>query len=554
MNERSSVLSALCSAPQISVLIAGGGVNGIGLFRELCLQGVDCLLAERRDFVSGASSKSSRLIHGGLRYLENGEVRLVRTALIERDRLLGNAPHYVRPLQVVIPFYSYLGGILKCPLLFAGLPLQPGGRGALVTKAGLLFYDMVSRKYHRLPRHSFFTRKAALSDFPELSGDILGAASYWDARITEAERLCIELLEEALGACPDSFALNYLEVLDRRGEQVLLRDAVSGEVLAVRPRVVINAAGAWIDRVNERLGLNAKLIGGTKGSHLVIRNDKLHRALRGRMLYYEYADGRLCLAFPLEDTVLVGTTDIPVDDPDRARCERSEVEYLLSALKSVLPGLEVSERQIVHSFCGVRPLPAERANVPGRISRDHRIVRFGPAGDRPFPVFSLVGGKWTTFRALSEEACDRVLDLLGMKRRVWTKKRPIGGGRNWPADPERWSENVARTSGLSKERVASLLGRYGTRAAELAREFTSSGDRPLDTLPDFSYREIERIVRREFVVSLSDIVYRRTLIGISGRALPEALQELARVAGRILGWNEEKCREQIHRVRAEVGT
>ncbi len=244
---REGVRRAFLENPAVSVLIVGGGINGAGLFRELALQGVDCLLVEKSDFSSGATSKSSRMIHGGLRYLENREFALVRESLRERNRLLANAPHFVSPLRTSIPLFSTWGGTVKSPLVFLGFPVRPGGRGALVVKLGLSFYDFVTRKDRRTPTHFFSSREESLRLHPGLNPAIVATANYWDAAISQAERLTIELVREALAANPRCRALHYATPRGMEDGAVAIADAVTGESFRVRPRIAVNAAGAWVD-------------------------------------------------------------------------------------------------------------------------------------------------------------------------------------------------------------------------------------------------------------------------------------------------------------------
>jgi len=549
---RKTTIQGLNERPEIPVLILGGGINGLGLFRELALQGVDCLVVDRDDFVAGASSKSSRMIHGGLRYLENREFRLVREALAERNRLLENARHYVSPLETFLPLFSYFGGLVRTPLVFLGAPLRPGGRGAVVVKAGLTFYDFFTRKNRKTPRHRFSFRKAALRAVPGLNPAVKAAATYWDARITQAERFCIELIQDARTARPSCRALNYVELKGAQKGALLFQDRETGETFSVRPRIVVNATGAWVDRTNELLGFTTRFMGGTKGSHLVVDNKQLLSALGDRMIYYEYRDGRICIAFGFMGKVIMGSTDIPVSDPDAARCDEEEVEYMLETIRSILPGIPVSRDQIVYKFCGVRPLPAEDADVPGRISRDHKIEIQDPEGERTFPVFSLVGGKLTTFRALAEQTADRLIPRLGSKRKTRTDSIPIGGGKNFPADREPWIERVAAASNLTRERVSVLLDRYGTTAESYALSVGSAGETPLETLPGYTVEEIERIAAEEYVAHLTDLVCRRSVIALLGHARPDALRELAKVVGNALGWREERTSEEVESASAEI--
>jgi glycerol-3-phosphate dehydrogenase len=555
MGWREETLRRLELEPDVSVLILGGGINGLGLFRELALQGVDCLVVDRADFAAGASSKSSRMIHGGLRYLENREIRLVRESLKERNLLLENAPHLVSPLRTTMPLRSYLGGIIASPLVFLGLPVKPGGRGALIVKLGLWFYDFVTRRHRKTPKHYFTSREEALRSIPGLDPAIVTAATYWDASISQAERLCIELLDDARAANSRCSALNYASVEEVAGDAVRLRDQPTGAVVTVRPAVVVNATGAWVDATNAALGLTTRFMGGTKGSHLVLDNRELAASLGDRMIYYEHGDGRICIIVPFMGKVIMGSTDIRIDDPDAARCEEDEIDYILSSARGVFPGIPVSRDQIVFTFCGVRPLPAASDRATGTISRDHRIETIEPDARRAFPVLSLVGGKLTTFRALAEEAADRILARLRVRRVTSTENTPIGGGRDFPRDAaarDAWITRVAAASKLSRERIAALLARYGTRAERHALGLEGQGETPLTTLPGYTAEEIRRIATEEYVEHLTDIVARRSVIALAGDATQPALEELAEIAGGERGWNAARRAEEVARALREL--
>ncbi len=573
MNPREQTLQGIRANPEVPVLILGGGVNGTGLFRELALQGVDCLLVDKSDFVAGASSKSSRMIHGGLRYLENREFQLVREALFERNRLLENAPHYVSPLKTTMPLFSYLGGLARSALIFSGLSVTPGSRGVVPVKIGLAFYDFITRKDRRTPTHFITSRDESLRSIPGLNPNIAATATYWDAWITQAERLCIELIQDARAANPNCRAINYVRPRGIEDGAVILEDEVTGETVAVRPRVLANATGGWIDVTNETLGLPTRYMGGTKGSHLVIDCRPLHEAIGERMVYYQHADGRVCIVFPFMDKVIMGSTDIRVADPDTAACDQNEIDYMLATLRGVFPGIDVSREDIVFAFCGVRPLPASEGEVLANVSRGHSIRTIEPArngspgrkaaraagrlrnGDRAFPVYNLIGGKWTTFRAFAEQTADRVLERLGAERRCSTAHLPIGGGRNFPADAgqkEAWIASAAKASGLDETRLAALLDRYGAAAGLWATQADAGAERPLESLPDYTVGEIARIAADEYVEHLTDLVCRRSTIALLGDARRDVLQELAEVIAPPLGWDDARKEEEVERTLAEV--
>ena len=548
MTWRSDILQGLKADPNVSVLILGGGVNGVGLLRELALQGVDCLLVDKADFVAGASSKSSRMIHGGLRYLEHRELRLVRESLFERNRLLENAAHYVTPERTTIPVFSWLGGFLRSALIFTGFPVRPGSRGALPVKVGLWFYDFVTRKNRRTPTHYFTSREGSLRTIPGLNPAIVATATYWDAKITQAERLCIELIHDARRADPRCRAINYVRPVRLDGGAVVLADEASGETVAVRPTVVVNATGAWVDKTNAALGLQTRYMGGTKGSHLVLDCPELHDAVGDRMVYYQHADGRVCIVFTFMGRVIMGSTDIRVGDPDAAECDDAEIEYMMTTLRGVFPNVRIPRGKILFTFCGVRPLPAEDKEVLANVSRGHAIEVIEAAPERPFPLYCLIGGKWTTFRAFAEQAADRLLPRLGVARRSATGGVPIGGGKGFPAAPgqrNEWIRGAARASGLAEDRVAVLLERYGTAAEAYARKVGAGGERPLRSLPSYAVEEVGYILETEYVEHLADLVYRRSVIGLLGDARPEVLRELAAVAGRVLGWDAAREEQEV---------
>jgi len=553
--DRNRILQSIQDHPRVPVLILGGGINGAGLFRELALQGVDCLLVDKADFASGATSKSSRMIHGGLRYLENREFRLVRESLTERNRLLLNAAHYVSPLKTTIPLFSWLGGLVRSGLIFFGFDVRPGGRGALIVKLGLSFYDFVTRKRRMTPRHCFTPKGRSLREVPGLNPRIVASASYWDARISEAERLCVELVQDAIAANPACRALNYVRPEGVEAGAVVLKDEVTGERVAVQPQIVVNASGAWVDFTNAALGVTSHFIGGTKGSHLVVDNPQLYDALGDRMVYYQHADGRICIVFRFMDKVLMGSTDIRIEDPETARCEEDEIAYMLATLRDVFPDIEIRREQIVYTFCGVRPLPASGRDVTGTISRGHSVRIVEPESDRPFPIYCLIGGKWTTFRAFAEQVADRLLPRLGVERRCHTDTIPIGGGRGFPASDElreQWIRRVAEKSGASRERVATLLARYGTTAEAYLAAADARAETPLQSLPDYTVGEIERIAASEWGVHLTDLLCRRSLIALRGRATDEAVAELAEVVGAVLGWDAPKRLEEARLAMSEV--
>jgi glycerol-3-phosphate dehydrogenase len=466
MTERSRTyfLDRLKQRRHVSVLIIGAGINGAGLFRDLSMQQVDCLLIDKADFASGASSAPSRLIHGGLKYLETGDFRLVAESTLERNLLLKNAPHVVLPLETLLPIHSYFGGIVASALRFFGVKSKLADRGAIISSLGLMIYDFLGRHDRTMPRHHVALRERSLRSLPLLDPAIKATATYFDAQVTQAERLNYELVADGLAACEEAAAANYVTVDHVEGNTLWLRDLVADECFSVTADLIVNAGGAWIDHVNRSLGIERKYIGGAKGSHLIVTHPELHRQLQGRMVYFGSKDGRICLVYPFMDRLLIGSTDIRVDDPDQIRCEDSEVEYMLGVLREIFPGLELDASNITYRYSGVRPLPYSDAANPGDVSRDH-VVHSDHLPDTRVPVLSLVGGKWTTFRGFAESVADDTLKHLGRSRKVSTRNEAIGGGRDFPrtaADRAAWISELAARCDMSVEWAETLLSRYGT--------------------------------------------------------------------------------------------
>jgi glycerol-3-phosphate dehydrogenase len=554
----------LAARPYADVLILGGGINGLATFRDLAMQGVDVALAEQADFVSGASAASSHMIHGGIRYLENGEFRLVHEAVTERNGLLRTAPHYVRPLQTTIPIFSTFSGVLSAPLRFlrhgAGKPRE---RGAALIKIGLVIYDSFSRGgglfgKGTVPRHTVHGRKRSLRQLPELNPAVKYTATYWDASLHDPERLALDVLRDGRAAGGDrARAANYTAAVGTRDGRVVLRDAETGDETPFTASVVINASGPWTDLTNVALGDATRYMGGTKGSHIVLDHPDLLAATGGRELFFENKDGRIVLIYPLKGRVLVGTTDLEHDMADPVVCTDAEVDYFIDLIGQVLPAIDVDRSDIVFRFSGVRPLPGHGDLAPGFVSRDYRIesesLTGGAAASRA-TVLSLVGGKWTTFRASAEHLADRALMLLAHPRRRSTKGVPIGGGRDFPTTERARQQWIARhADDLAPGRVATLLDRYGTVAAAIAEAIAADpDDAPLAHAPGYSSGELRHLAANEDVRHLEDVLLRRTSIAFTGGATREAAREIAEAIAPALGWDDARVTAEVDRAMVHV--
>lgn len=527
------------------VVVIGGGINGIATFRDLALQGVDVVLVERDDIAGGATAASSHMIHGGIRYLENGEFRLVRESVRERNDLLRTAAHVVRPLETTIPIYSTFSGLLSAPLKFLfGRSGRPAERGALLIKIGLVLYDLYSRGGRVVPRHRFAGRRRTRRELPELDPAVRYSATYFDAGVADPERLAVDVLLDGLRAHPGAHVGTRLAAVGMGPAGVRVRDGQTGREFDIAADVVVNATGPWADLTNGALGTPTHLLGGTKGSHIVLDHPELLAATGGREIFFEHSDGRIVLVYPLKGRVLVGTTDIEADPREPAACTEDEVDYFIDLVGRVFPRIVVDRSQIVYRYSGIRPLPRHDGQNAGAVSRDYRVETTAIA-DGPL-LLSLIGGKWTTFRALGESLADRVLTVLGADRVTSTHGRPIGGAVDYPRDAAAREAWVARELGdLPAGRAAVLFARYGTRASEVAERIRAAApDAPV--LDDqLSAEEIAYLVDVEHVVHLDDLVFRRTDLAFTGRATRDALEQIGPHLARAAGWDDLRLDREI---------
>ena len=494
------------------------------------------------------------MIHGGLRYLENGEFDLVQESLRERDALLHNAPHFVRPLPTVIPIASVFSGLLNGAAGFLGLSSKPARRGALPIKIGLVLYDFVTRKRRLLPRHSFQGRDETFRHWPNLTRSLKFSATYHDAWISYPERLGVELVIDAKRLAPESVAVNYCEIR-MEGSEFSVTDTQSGERFPISCKTIVNATGAWLNEAIAEFSGDQQpveaLVSGTKGSHIILDNPALYEALGGYMVFFENIDGRVCIVFPYLGKVLAGSTDIRVDSVKRVRCEPEEQDYILQSLKLTFPEIALSDDDVVFSYSGIRPLPKSDHKFTGRITRGHFIHRL----EGVVPQFCMVGGKWTTFRAFAEQAADAVMSELGHERKTTTLHLPIGGGAGYPADPQVLVRTLAERYAVTPDRAAYLVDAYGTRADDvLAFCAGCNHDDPLVPAAMITTGEIRFLIRHEVVVRLSDIVLRRTGMAITGEISSDLIAAIAAVAADEFGWDAARAQQETDALINELNT
>jgi len=533
---REARITEVMDSARATVIVIGGGINGIGTFRELALQGTNVLLVDKGDFASGASSASSHMIHGGIRYLENGELRLVRESVQERNRLLRLAPHRVKPLRTTIPIYSTFSGILSAPLrmLTHRQHGHPRERGALLIKIGLTIYDLFSRDGGSVPRHRFLGRRKSLAELPQLDPRVRYTATYFDAAMEDPERLALDVLADGLGAGPHAQALNYVEAVGVDARGVLLRDLESNREFRVQADLIVNTTGPWTDLTNSALGAPSAFMGGTKGSHIVVDDPELLAATAGREIFFENEDGRIVLIYPLHDRVLVGTTDLEADPSQPVAITNDEIEYFIQLVARVFPTIPVRRERIVFTFSGIRPLPRHEDTSPGLVSRDYRIESTS-VGETDLPMLSLVGGKWTTFRAVSEHIADTALAHLAQTRTRHTTSLTLGAAVGFPTPENANAWLIEHLPAVGERRARVLLQRYGTRCTDVAR-YLGAQDSPL-VGDELSIGELRYMIDHEHVVRLADVVLRRTELAFRGLADESVVQAISDALGQLLGWN-----------------
>ena len=533
--------SCTISTPR-RVLIIGAGINGCGVFRDLCLQGIECLLVDRGDICEGASAAPSRLIHGGIKYLETGEFRLVRESCIERNRLLHNAPHYVKPLETLIPVRSWFGGLLSSALRFMGSKIKLNDRGIIITEIGLRLYDFYSHAIKVLPNHRFFNRTKLKHEVPLFDQSIIAAGLYYEGRVTHGERLGLELVLDGIHANPSSQVALYSKVIRTASGRFQLINQLNDTTSDIEANYIVNAGGAWIDHINHGLGLETHYMGGSKGSHLIVDHPELFNALKGRMIYFGTADGRVNLAYPFFGHVLIGATDIKINHPDEAYCSDEEIDYLLGSIKEIFPTIHIERHHILLTYCGVRPLPSNDNTTMGNVSRDHYMAHDHIPGTT-LPLVSLIGGKWTTFRAFADDVSHHVLAHFRIKRTHQTEEEAIGGGRHYPITEIEQSEWISKKAELYRckpSRMEELLHRYGTRAEKIAAFERDVGYEPLKSASQYSRAEITFLCRNEWVNRLADILLRRTEMAMAGHVSLPVIHEIAEIAAAELSWDQER--------------
>lgn len=526
------------------LIVIGGGINGAGVARDAALRGLKTILLEKGDFAGGTTSCPSRLIHGGLRYLEYFEFNLVRESLREREILLRTAPHLVRPLQLSIPIY------------------RNGARPYRLIQAGMILYDLFS--YDKtIPNHRMLAFNQTRQLFRALNPtELKGAAQYYDAQVVYAERLCLENILSAQEA--GATVLNYVQVtqLERQASHisaVVCQDHLTGEEFTIpagEQTVVANIAGPWVDRVlktgKDRL-CDRALIGGTKGSHIIVPS---FPGAPDTALYVEAAsDNRPYFIIPWLDRFLIGTTDIPFHgDLDQVKADDEEVDYLIAETNRIVPTAQLTREDVLYTYSGVRPLPNTDADSPGSITRKHILHDHTPDGVAN--LISLIGGKWTTYRQVGEEYVDAAYRKLGRSvPTCHTRKKELPGAIDLtdPARAETVKHYQSQLPLVTIDHVFRLYGARAPRVLALTEQAPDLAERITGTGLDIK-AQIVYAVQSELAHTLLDICCRRTLIAMAGNYGFDALPAITETLKKHCDWSQERCDRQVEAYRKHIET
>ena len=535
---RTAALDSLAVEP-VDLLIIGGGITGAGIARDAALRGLRVALVDKGDIAGGTSSRSSRLIHGGIRYLELGDLRLVFEASRERRVLLRIAPHLVRPLPFLFPAY----------------------RGARVPpwklRAGLWLYDLLAA-FRNVHRHRWLRAKKVRAVEPGLRDkDLTGAGLYYDAQTDDA-RLALATLRSAAAA--GALVASYTEVVslakpDGRVTGSSLRDVLTGRRLEVRAHVVVNATGPWVDAVRrmDEPGA-APLLRLSKGAHVAVPRARLGNA--HAVTLTSPLDGRVMFALPWDDLSYIGTTETEETvAPEKTRATGNDAVYLLRSANAFFPRARLAPHDVVSTWAGLRPLLApDKSRSAGATSREHRIVESASG------LITIAGGKLTTYRVMGRDVADRVaarlrkLDGRRIAPAAPTDRLPLPGGET--ADIE-VLVSAALARGVSEATARHLVASYGTESAavlNLVEKQRGLGRPILNGRPEIQ-AEVVHAVQREMALRLADVLIRRTHLFHQARGQAVTATSLvADLMAPLLGWDATRRAEEVEAYLKEVET
>ena len=526
---RAAALTSMAAEP-VDLLVIGGGITGAGVARDAALRGFRTALVDKGDFGAGTSSHSSRLIHGGIRYLEQGNFRLVFEASRERRVLLRIAPHLVRPLPFLFPVYR-------------------GGRvPAWKLRAGMWLYDVLAT-FRNVKGHRWLGPKQVRRAEPALKDrGLVGAALYWDAQTDDA-RLVLTIMRSAARA--GALVANYAEVTsllkpDGRVRGAVVRDVLSGETRTVRALVVVNAGGPWVDALRQMDDATASpLLRLTKGAHVAVPRRRIGH--ERAVTLFSPIDGRVMFVLPWGELSYVGTTDTDADaSPDAVRVTSSDVTYLLRSANAAFPDAHLAATDVVSVWAGLRPLlRQDKTAAPSQVSREHRLVESAQG------LITIAGGKLTTYRVMARDVADRVaarlhqLDGRPVAPRPPTDRLPLPGGEAAELDV---LVEGARARGVSEAAARHLVASYGSEAPavlNLVDRDRTLGDAMVPGRPEI-WAEVAHAVEREMALRVQDVLVRRLhLFYEQADQATTVVTPIARRLKKLLGWDDVREAEEL---------
>ncbi|MCB1324162.1 MAG: glycerol-3-phosphate dehydrogenase/oxidase [Spirochaetales bacterium] len=529
------------TAPTHDLIIVGGGITGATLLWDASLRGLKAVLLEKNDYASGTSQATSKLIHGGLRYLKNGEFGLVRESLRERRLLARMAPHGVRPVSFLMPIYS-------------------GARfGRWLMGLALWIYDLLSfdrnrglGRDHRLPGARYIGAAEALAEEPGLDArGLKGAYIYYDYANTNPERLCVEYIQGA--RAHGGQARNYTKVRGFKKDpsgfyNVNVEDTLSGERAVLRARTVVNATGPWADGLEQILtGRIEKHIVRSKGIHLVTRS-----VTNNRTVVLMRPDHTHLFIIPWRGRSLIGTTDTAFrNGPDRLHISEDEIEAIIADINSLFPGAGLQRSDVYYSYAGLRPLvggDAKKSTYDQ--SRRNEVIEHGQNGFEGF--FTVLGGKYTTSRLLAEQVLDRVVTRLGKHAHSVTDSNPLPAG-GFGSRFELQAQLCARFPKQDARKIRALAQRYGREAENILRR-SQKGSWKLPNGEEFYPEEIDHIVLNEQVEQIGDLYFRRSGLGTAGPPSETVNREIVRRVAKLLGWGRSEQKKALQELYERFAT
>lgn len=516
----------------VDVAVVGAGINGLAIAREAARRGLSVLLIDQDDIAARTSSISTRLIHGGLKYLERFEVHLVYESIRERNILLRRAPHLVQPYPMLIPF------------------AKGNQRPGWLLSCGLLLHEILSIG-KPLPLSRIVLRKRLRRDFPAIAaGGVRWGGLFSDANVALTERLSVEMAIDAQAHGATVLTHSRVEAVVRERGRIVgieYRDRVDGEIKRVDAKIVVNVAGPWVDELLDLTGEHTRQIGATKGSHIVV--DPFPGAPSNCIFFESPDDGRPMFVLPWLGRYMIGTTDLPYHGSiDEIVADPEESDYLLRAVNTLISGAHLVADDVLWSYSGVRPLPyVADLDDPSKVSRDHEIIVHD--GDRR-GLITIVGGKWTTHRALGELVGRRIEKQLGRRPAPSpTREADLPGSPGHEFD--RYVRDYVAGSALEERTARRLATIYGSRAGAIEGLVTARPELGAVVDDDTGAIAAEAVhaVKAEGAHTLEDVVLRRMTVGLNGDVGLTAAPVIAEVLVNHAGWTPERAASEVQRYR-----